>query len=220
MKKTIIINAIALAFGLLTPQFGQAQGIVYLSNLGQPSAGSQTVGSNSWLATDFHTGTNAGGYLLNSIQLALTDGSGNPSGFRVMLYANDGNPSGAFPGSSLGSLAGSLNPLAGGVYAFTDDPNIMLSAATYYFIVLAAGTAIGNGAYNWSTANVGSSSSYNPSGGWINGGPVMYSNNGLSWGSVSGAFPQYAIDATATPEPGVLSLFGLGSLGFLWQRRK
>src|SRR5208282_395898 len=28
-----------------------------------------------------------------------------------------------------------------------------------------------------------------------------------------------AVDATAIPEPGVLSLFGLGGLAFLWQRR-
>jgi hypothetical protein len=60
----------------------------YLSNLGQSSTGSLAVGSDSWLAASFGTGTNEGGYELNSIQLAMTDASGNPSGFTVMIYTN------------------------------------------------------------------------------------------------------------------------------------
>jgi len=87
------------------------------------------VRSNSWLATDFRTGTNVGGYLLNSVQLAMTDSSGSPSGFTVLLYTDIG-VIGALPGSSLGSLAGSLNPMAGGISTFSNDSNITLSVAT------------------------------------------------------------------------------------------
>ena len=73
--------------GLLTQRVTQAQGtLTYLSNLGQPSSGSDIVGSNSWLFTTFRVGTNPNGYVLNSIQLEMTDASGTPSGFTVMLY--------------------------------------------------------------------------------------------------------------------------------------
>jgi hypothetical protein len=122
------------------------------------------------------------------------------------------------PGSGLGSLAGSLNPATGGIYTFTDDSNITLSAATHYFIVLTAATAIANGAYNWSATSTPSPgfNSYHWGGGQI---PLLHSSNGSSWNSISVIYHQFAINATAVPEPGVLSLFGLGGLGFLWHRR-
>ena len=51
---------------------------------------------------------NGGGYSLNSIQLGMADASGNPSGFTVMLYAQDYNHFGGIvPGSSLATLNGS-----------------------------------------------------------------------------------------------------------------
>src|ERR1035438_6868675 len=117
MKKSIIGGIIAFAMALIVPQASQAQGIVYLSNLGQPSAGSLVVGSNSWLAANFLTGTNAGGYALDSIQLGMSDASGTPSGFKAMLY-NFRNTA-PIPGQSLGVLDGSLNPAVGGIYTFT-----------------------------------------------------------------------------------------------------
>src|ERR1035441_1891498 len=86
MKKIIIPAVLALALGMLSPQIIQAQGTTYLSNLDQSSVGSLAVGSNSWVAVGIYTGTNPGGYVLNSIQLAMTDASGNPSGFMAMLY--------------------------------------------------------------------------------------------------------------------------------------
>src|ERR1035438_9179425 len=86
MRKTIISGIIASVFGLLAPHIAQAQGTLYVSSLGLTSSGSASVGSDSWLATDIRTGTNAGGYLLNSVQLALADASGTPSGFTAMLY--------------------------------------------------------------------------------------------------------------------------------------
>ena len=81
LKKIIIVFVI----GLLVQQITRAQGTIYLSNLG-PGLGFGGVGSNSWQATSFTAGNNVDGYLLNSIQLAMTDASGNPSGFSVMIY--------------------------------------------------------------------------------------------------------------------------------------
>lgn len=216
MKKIIIICVVAL----LSQKTLQAQGIVYVSNLGQASTGSRAVGSNSWLAVDFRTGTNSSGYMLNSVQLAMTDASGNASGFTAMIYSSIIG-AGIDPGSSLGTLNGSLNPVTAGTYTYNTPSNLILSPSAYYFIVLTAGTAVANGAYEWSVTSVGNNSSYNPSGGWLGGGgPVDQSSDGSQWSSTSLTFAQFAVNATAIPEPGVLSLLGLGGLGFVWQRRK
>jgi hypothetical protein len=83
--------------------------------------------------------------------------------------------------------------------------------------VLTAGTAVANGAYDWSYVGA---SSYNPSGGWGGFGGVLTSSDGSSWLGGYSVNPQYAVNATAIPEPGVLGLLGLGALVFLWHRRK
>ena len=218
MKKIIIPAILALALGMLSPQIIQAQGTTYLSNLDQSSVGSLAVGSNSWVAAGIYTGTNPGGYVLNSIQLAMTDASGNPSGFMAMLYnpLHGGPPSG--PGTSLVTLNGSLNPVTAGTYTYAAPSNLTLPPHNEYFIVLTAETAVANGAYEWSLSGT---DSYNPSDGWSNLGGVWTSSNGsfLSWNSTS-SFPQFAIYGTAVPEPGVLSLFVLGGFLLVWHRRK
>src|SRR5208282_1548934 len=178
MKKIIIMFVVTL----LAPQITQAQGTIYLSNLGQPSTGSLAVGSNSWLAAGFQTGRNADGYMLNTVQLGMTDVSGNPSGFTVMVYANL-SPVTILPGSSIGTLNGSTNPATGGIFTYPPASDLTLSPGTPYFIVLTAGTAIADGAYEWSLAGA---NSYNPSGGWFSLGAVWTSSNGSSWlGSAS-----------------------------------
>ena len=57
MKKNIV-GIIVFMVGLLTPQITRAQGIVYVSNLSQTSTGSDSVGSDSWLAVRFETKRN------------------------------------------------------------------------------------------------------------------------------------------------------------------
>ena len=211
MKTLIIICAV----GLLTQQATRAQGtLTYLSNLEQPSAGSLAVGSDSLLATSFRTGTNASGYVLNTVQLGMADATGNPSGFTVMLYSL---LFGALtPGQSLGTLAGSLNPATGGSYTYTPDSNLTLFPNTFYYIVLTAGTAVANGAYDWSYVGV---NSYNPNGGWVGFGGSLTSINGSSWTGIGGTFPEFAITATAIPEPSPSWLLLLGSGIFIYVRR-
>ena len=115
-------------------------------------------------------------------------------------------------------MNGSLSPATAGVFTYTPVANLTLSRQTDYFIVLTAATAIANGAYGLSLSGI---DSYNPSGNWrvIQGlfSGVYGSSNGSAWNSLAGTYPQFAIDATAIPEPGVLSLFALGSLGLLWR---
>jgi hypothetical protein len=205
-------SIIVLVVALLASQIIQAQGTIYLSNLSQVSTGSVAAGSDSWLATSFFTGNNVGGYTLDSIQLAMTDASGNPGGFTVMLYSEANNPGGLFPGSSLGTLSGSIDPVTGGIYTYTDNSNITLSPGTHYFIVLTAETAVAAGAYGWSLAGT---YSYNPNGGWSSGGDVRTSSNGSFWLATDGDF-QYAINAQAVPEPGefVFGILGATLFGF------
>jgi hypothetical protein len=214
MKKSIIMFVVTL----LASRLVQAQGTIYLSNLGQTSAGSNPVGNNSWLAALFTTGNNTGGYVLNSVQLGMTDASGSPSGFTVMIYARSGNIAGFFPGNSLGTLNGSTDPSTGGIYTYTAS-GLTLSPSTRYFIVLTAGTAVANGAYDWSVMNT---SSYNPDDSWA-GSVTLGSNNGSSWTTLPTYpqfdFSQYAINATAIPEPSAVSLLLLGSGVLIYVRR-
>jgi PEP-CTERM motif len=215
MRK-IINGAIVLIVTLFAQQNVKAQGtITYLSNLGQPSSGSDTIGSDSWVAARFFTGNNGSGYILNSVQLAMADASGSPSGFTVMLYTMSLIK--IAPQNSIGTLTGSDNPSTAGIYTYTDDSNIILSPGTTYFIVLTAGTTIANGAYEWSLAGA---NSYNPSGGWAgDGGFVDTSSNGSSWNESTVAFPQFAINATAIPEPSSSFLLLFGSGVFIYVRR-
>jgi hypothetical protein len=216
--KTIIASLIGFTLALLSPQIVQAQGTTYMSNLGQASAGSLAVGSDSWLATLFEAGTNSSGYTLNSIQLAMAGASGNPNGFTVMLY-NEQGISGEHPGSNLGTLNGSLNPVIGGVFTYTPVSNLTLSPNTVYFIVLTSGTTVANGAYEWDYTSV--NSPFWP-GGWFGSGAGGFQafSNGSSWNSLDSDYAQFAIDATPVPEPGILGLLGLGGLAFFCHRRK
>jgi hypothetical protein len=211
MKKIIRFSIILAS--LLASRVAQGQETVYLSNLGQTPSGSNLVGSDSWVASEIITGNNPSGYLLDYAQLEMTDASGNPSGFIAMLYSAVAL-TGINPGSSLGTLTGSSNPSTAGIYTYIPTSSLTLSPNTDYFIVLTAGRAVANGAYEWSFLNT---LSYNPSGGWGAGG-VWKSSNGSTWLYNSGG-SQFAIAATAIPEPSSAFLLLLGSGVLMYVRR-
>ena len=215
MKKIVLLAIPVFALAVLPPQILQAQGTTYLSNLDQSSSGTLAVGSNSWLAAAFSTGFDAGGYVLDSVQLSLADASGSPSGFTVMLYAT--SPNTPAPFSYLSTLHGSLDPVAAGVYTFTPASTLTLRPGVFYDVVLTAETPIAAGAYEWSFATT---SSYNPSGGWFAGLSVLTSGNGSppSWHVSAGNYAQFAINASV-PEPSALALLALGGFLFFWHRR-
>src|SRR5271154_996405 len=124
MKKGINMRKIILtlvpAIGLLLPLVAQAQGTLYLSNLGEGSGGSVAVASDAWSATLFVPGStnpddNVDSYVLNSVQLLMDPASGSPSEFNVSIYTS--NPP-RFPGVFVGNLVGS-DPAAGGIFTYT-----------------------------------------------------------------------------------------------------
>jgi hypothetical protein len=142
-----------------------------------------------------------------------------------MLYSSIPGITINSPGSSLETLNGSANPSTGGIYTYTDSSNLILSPQTTYFIVLTSGTAVANGAYDWSYGSEGPNSLYNPSGGWV--APPFditddnyQSSNGSNWSHVNfGEFAQFAITATPIPEPSSSLLLLLGSGVFIYVRR-
>jgi hypothetical protein len=207
MRKIII--TIVSVIGLLLPLMWEAQGTLYVSNLGQTPTGSASIGSDAWVAQDFFTGTNASGYILNSVQLLMDTASGSPSGFDVSLYSSlRGEP------NDLGNLVGS-DPSAGGIFTYTDS-GLTLSPSTDYFIVLTATTPVAQGAYNWSTVSASSTIGGEE---WMIIPDIYSSGNGLSW-QISRQYTfQIGIYATAVPEPSSSLLLLLGSGVFIYVRR-
>jgi hypothetical protein len=201
VKKIVLIFVSAI--GLLLPQITPAQGTLYVSNLGQTPTGSNAIGSDSWIAQGFITGTNSNGYTLNSIQLLMDANSGSPSNLAVSIYSSlSGNPN-----NNLGNLVGS-DPLAGGIFTYTAS-GITLSQSTFYFVVLTAATTIAQGAYNWSATTGGPQGGV---GGWDIFGEYFSSTDGLSWQASRENNFQFGIYAMPVPEPSTYALAGLGLL--------
>jgi len=208
MSRVAITFAIAALFAA---QMAQAQGTLYVSNLGQNSAGSFGIGNNMWLAQGFETGASSGGYVLNSVQVEMAAAIGNPSGFVVSLYSSfNGSPS-----DNLGALGGSINPSSPGLYTYNASP-LTLAPSTEYFIVATDATPTTQGIYTW----VDTVSTYSSIDEWSFQ-TVYGSANGSDWTGLRAYAFETAIYATAVPEPPpwVLGLLG-GGFAFYLRARK
>jgi hypothetical protein len=212
MKNVIlpIITASCLWWLFITP----TQGTLVVSNIEAPSAGSASIGSDSWIAQGFFFRASATKpYRLDSVQLRMEPASGVPGDFQVSLYSA---PAGvvAAPQNVLGYLDGPADPSTNGIYSYTAT-GIELSPGILYFVVVTGSTPIAEGAYEWSTTDVGAGIVN-----WVIPPWNYSSSDGLTWEPPlqEGAF-KMAIHATAVPEPSTLCLGALG-LGFLWLVRR
>jgi len=208
---------------LVATDFDAACAGIVLSNLNWPASQSYPVGTNeltsfpnTMRAVTFQTGTNAKGYRLNSVTLAMAEPLGSGLGdFIVELYGATAN---GFPTSPLGSFAVSINPVASGqyTYQFTND-SLTLSPASNYGIVARSPTSSGAVAqYYWRTA-AGIDPSSAP--GWLIHGHFLALEGSATWGSVRAPAPKFQLDATAVPEPAGLCIAGCALVPFMLRAR-
>jgi hypothetical protein len=209
MKRKLLLIAPVMLFML--PLTSTAQGTTYVSFLANPSQTNTTVGRDSWRAAYFQTGTNSYGYHLDSIQVLMGTSIGSPDGLVVSLYTL--NLNGPVPETNLGTLSGS-SPTSAGIYTYTAS-SLSLAPSAYYSIVLTSGTPVSSGAYNWSIG----SGSFTAIEGWYPGG-YLGSSDGSSWTAYRPNPFQYAVNATAVPEPATPAVVGLGLVGLNFWRRK
>ena len=193
---------LGLAFGLFTEQIAQSQGaITYLSNLSGPS-----ITNISNARTGFITGTNAGGYVLNAIKLAMDNPIDTPNSFTVTIYEVTNSPGGDQPGDEyIGTLNGPV-PLTAGVYTYVPASQLILLPDSGYQLFEAGG---GSGSFKWSVTM--GSQYFISLGGWSDGDEASPPNILFS--------PQYAIIATPVPEPKLCYLFALGGMGIFFRIR-
>jgi hypothetical protein len=174
--------------------------IASLSNLVQPSLDSHTLASNSWIAQPFFTAVTPSVFNLESIQLLLGANTGEPSGLSVAVYSGTRKPQ-----TPIGFLSGQ-DPTSGGTYNFTSS-GISLSPQTLYWIVLTANTPTSTGNFTWERS---SNQSYFSRDGWTMGLSFFSSEDGFNWIQTTPYPMQFALYATAIPEPSSLIILGMG----------
>jgi len=206
MKSKFRISLTSPIIFLLVKTTFISQGTTFLSNLDTPTIGNLPVASDTWVSTWFQTGPSPAGYTLNSIQLSFGNDTGNPSGISVMIWDFRNR-------QSLANLSGS-DPFSFGVYTYTASDFNLLPSTVYWFAVKSSTTAE-IGSFQWN---------YSAPGGFIpgldlwSGGSYPTSSDGVVWdrGNSVGKL-QFAVNATAIPEPSSLVLLGLGG-SFLFTR--
>lgn len=208
-KFSVVMTASLL---FLVLQTARSQGVIYLSNLGETSAGGGlAVGGGNSLAQPFQTGTNAAGYYLNSVQLLMSASGTTANAFGLSLYSDNGG----VPGNSFAILSGPGNPTAAGLYAYTAS-GITLSPSTAYWIVAAAETSFGD-FYWWTVEN---SANYTAADGWSMNATSPYGyiiqNSSLTGNGLAPL--QFDVSATPVPEPETSALAGLGLMAGLLKR--
>jgi len=211
-----MLFGISPLIALLFPQTVHAQGVLYVSNLGQNPTGSAAVSSDSWVAQTIVTGSSSAGYVLNAVQLLMAPAWGTPSGFAVSLYSKTGDPHslhipGDSPQSNLADLSGP-DPAAGGIFNYSAS-GLVLSPSTFYFVVVAAATPATSGAYIWSAADT-----FTQSNGFTIDSSYFSSTNGSSWTwhPRQNVF-LLGIYATTLPPPGLIVVTnGPASIKILW----
>ena len=189
-----------------------------ISNLGQPSSGfglgvgtnNPATGPNLMRAETFKTGTNPLGYRLSSVTLAMGGSTGSDLGnLLVQLY----DTSAFKPTSSIGDFIVPSNPFSEGQYTYAfSNTGLILAPATYYSVVVrspdSAGPTVSQ--FGWRTATTAAlDPASEPS--WALFDNLVKTEGVSSWSSVRTGPYQFAIDATAVPEPTSFVLLAIGA---------
>lgn len=179
-------------------QTGNAQSsVTYLNNTGQPITGTADIDSNLYLTAQFLTGTNAGGYIINSVQFLFADASGSPN---LTSYLRCDLCSSIYdlPQSVLDTFVPNDNPTTAGLHTFERlqplDSPVNLAAATDYWLLFIPSGNSSVGEYRYSLTDSANSVAND---GWSITGNVWNGQVGL---------PMFTINATAIPEPSSVSL--------------
>jgi hypothetical protein len=206
MKLKQIITIIGCMAGMFAPQLTSAQGrVTFLDNTGQTVAGNNGVGlggAGSRIDVQFQTGTNAGGYTLNSISFLMANANNNTGAAQIGVLADEYGASLFLP------FIASPGPTNAGLYTYL-VPSVTLAANTDYWLMF---NNKGIGPFQWSYASTTAAATVD---GWSitgNTGPV---------GTTPVGIPMFAINATAVPEPSSVALLVIGTLVVLsWTRQR
>ena len=199
---------------VLIPKLLNAQGTVYISNLGTLGGGGGNINATSWVALGIETGGNSQGYVLDSVEVHMAAATGSPSGFTLSLFST----ASGLPSQSLGVLTGSANPASSGVYTYDASAlNLTLAPSTEYFVVENATSLPSQGSYEWGITGGGTTTV----GGWQDVSTEFSNDQGNDWSPLFRTPLQIAVTATAVPESSTWVLFLIGGgFAFYFHARK
>ena len=172
---------------------------VSVSNLGETTGldGAQVgqIGTNNTRkATGFRTGSNSGGYTLDSVTVKVNSVLGAPTSYTVAIHAvSAGNPN----STALHTLTGSA-PTGAGEYTYNCSGSCSLDASTDYFLVLSATGNIGLNSYEHSSTTSDNQTNTPSGGGWLIADVLKSKTNNAAWNDhVGGATLRFKVAATA-----------------------
>ena len=182
----IVLAALAIAIALASqPAGAQNTETTFVSNMDETPSHDHLIGTsllttNFSYANAFTTGSNAGGYTLNSVTAKFNGKTGSPGAISAKIYSSAMQDGYAKPNAALVTLTGN-NPDAAGDYTFTcpsNDGGCTLSAsATYHLAFETTASAAGNN-YKWrATSSDDQTSSY----GWTIADSVSNKGGAGSW---------------------------------------
>ena len=143
-----------------------------VSNLSETSTqGSPSTSGGAWIANEFTTGSNTGGYTVTDVTVPISPGGGASN---VTLRIFSGNTGNADPNSSLVTLTNTGD--TAGNYTFSCSGSCDLTASTDYFLVLNSDSGY---SHSWAST---ASDNQTSSAGWSIGNTYTAStNSGTSW---------------------------------------
>ena len=162
----------------LAPQAEAQTTVTLVSNTGQTAGAANTISSSFSFAQPFDTGSNPGGYNLDSIVVLLVAPTGSGTLTATVRADDSGTPSSTV-------LYTLTNPTLGhGLNEFTAPANATLNAGATYHVVLAFSAS--SGGPRWVRTAISQGLDAGASPGWdIDAGALRYSASLTAWNLVS-----------------------------------